>query len=292
MSYIKASVTRPAGNPGKGIKPRDLIVIYDVEDIAYFPERNDAGVVIEGSIVMKPGCYGVEIYMTPGTVEVTSASEGDPDAEGFTPSVKFNHPGNSQAIREFKANYTGRNLIVAVRHCSGQPTDVVGSPCNPVRLTTSYTGNNEQNTNEMTLTQVMKGDDVAIYNGTLPLAEPVATVQGGLTHFPYAGEGQYQLSPGEASIETIDGGVHGAVITLLGASTVTSASPVSQQGESSGQTTGSMAAPVVESGGSFLLKDGASWIGGDGAQLTLRAFSYKDAAASMLMWIEQSRYEP
>lgn len=271
MSYIKASVTRPTGNPGKGIQPRDLMVIYDVDDIAYFPERNDAGVVIEENIVMKPGCYGVEIYMTPGTVEITSASEGDPDAEGFTPSVKFNHPGNNQAIREFKANYTGRNLIAAVRYCSGKPTDMVGSPCNPMRLTTSYTGNNEQNTNEMTLTQAMKGDDVAIYNGTLPLAEPVATVATGVIKINYAGEGQYQLTSGEAAINDVDGGAHGAVITLLGCSGT---------------------APTVAANNVFILKDGRAWNGSEGAQLTLRCFKKAATGEGQYIWIEQSRYEP
>ena len=271
MSYIKASVTRPAGNPGKGIQPRDLLVIYDVDDIAYFPERNAAGVVIEEDIVMKAGCYGVELYITPGTAEITSASEGDPDAEGFTPSVKANHPGNSREIREFKTNMTGRNLIVAVSYCSGKPTDLVGSPCNPVRLTSSYTGNNEQNTNELTFTQAMKGDDVAIYNGTLPLAEPVATIATGIRNVTYAGDGQYQLTSGEAAIESVTGGHHGAVITLVG----------------TGGT-----APTVAASNVFMLKDGRAWTGSEGAQLTLRAFQKAATGENQLVWIEQSRYEP
>ena len=47
MTYVKASVRRPAGNPGNGIQPKDQLVIYDVDDILSFPQRNDAGVVIE-----------------------------------------------------------------------------------------------------------------------------------------------------------------------------------------------------------------------------------------------------
>ena len=47
MTYVKASVRRPAGNPGNGIQPKDQLVIYDVDDILYFPPRNEAGVVIE-----------------------------------------------------------------------------------------------------------------------------------------------------------------------------------------------------------------------------------------------------
>ena len=51
MTYVKASVRRPAGNPGNGIQPKDQLVIYDVDDILSFPQRNDAGVVIELSLI-------------------------------------------------------------------------------------------------------------------------------------------------------------------------------------------------------------------------------------------------
>ena len=65
MTYVKASVRRPSGNPGNGIQPKDQLVIYDVDDILSFPQRNDAGVVIEDDIVMKAGRYAIGIYLTP-----------------------------------------------------------------------------------------------------------------------------------------------------------------------------------------------------------------------------------
>ena len=84
MTYVKASVRRPAGNPGNGIQPKDQLVIYDVDDILYFPPRNEAGVVIEEDIVMKAGRYAIGIYLTPGTAEISSNSDGETDAEGYT----------------------------------------------------------------------------------------------------------------------------------------------------------------------------------------------------------------
>ena len=78
MTYVKASVRRPAGNPGNGIQPKDQLVIYDVDDILSFPPRNDAGVVIEEDIVMKAGRYAIGIYLTPGTAEISSNSERTP----------------------------------------------------------------------------------------------------------------------------------------------------------------------------------------------------------------------
>ena len=53
-TYIKTSVPRPAGSPGKGITPKDVLTLIDVEDIVSFPPRDGAGVVLVGDIVVKP----------------------------------------------------------------------------------------------------------------------------------------------------------------------------------------------------------------------------------------------
>lgn len=267
MTYIKTSVPRASGNPGTGIQPRDQLTIIDIEDIAFMPSSDDKGVVIADNIVMKPGRYGINLYMTHGTIEITSAAEGDTDKIGFTPSIKFEHPGNEQAVREFKVNYINRKVIVIVRYCSGKPADLIGTMCNPCSLTPSYTGNNESNTNEMTFTQISKGNDIFIYKGTVPLEEPVATVETGETAVTFVSDGQYQLSSGPAVIEEISGGVHDAVVTLLG---VAGTSPT-----------------VSATADKILLRGGKVFTATEGSQLTLRAFDSGDGG---IMWIEQSRY--
>lgn len=267
MTYIKKSVPRAEGNPGTGIQPRDQLTLIDIDDIAFMPSADDKGVVIADNIVMKPGRYGYNIYMTQGTIEVTSAAEGDTDKIGFTPSIKFEHPGNEQAVREFKVNSINRKFIIVVRYCSGKPADLIGTMCNPCKLTPSYTGNNESNTNEMTFTQISKGNDIFIYKGTVPLEEPVSTVEGGVNAVTFVSEGQYQLSSGSAAIDEITGGAHDAVITLLG---VAGTSPT-----------------VSATAGKILLKGGKVFTATEGSQITLRAF---DAGDGGVMWIEQSRY--
>ncbi|KAB6152550.1 hypothetical protein GA414_27040, partial [Bacteroides xylanisolvens] len=157
--------------------------------------------------------------------------------------------------------------IVVLRYCSGKPADLIGTPCNPCKLSVSYTGSNESNTNELTFTQISKGDDIAIYRGTDTLEEPVAVVEAGATDIDYQTDGQYQLSAGAAKIAGVTGGSHGSVITLMGCSGV---------------------APTVEKGGNFLLKGGKTFTASEGSQLTLRAFN--DGSEAM-KWIEQSRYE-
>lgn len=266
--YVQQSVTRAPGNPGIGIQPRDSITLLAVEDIYYFPPRDAKGVVILEDIIMKPGRYGYGIYMTPGTVEVTSAAEGDTDQVGFQPQIKGKHPGNEIEVREFKHNNLNRKFIVIVRYCSGKPADIIGNMCNPCKMVPSYTGNNESNFNEFTFQQINKGDDIGIYAGTVPEEEPVVVVEAGVKTVNFVAEGQYQLTEGSAVIDKIEGGSHGAVITLVG--------------------TGGTAPTVAHTPDAILLKGGRLFTAPDGSQLTLRAFEVADGA---VVWIEQSRYE-
>ena len=268
MPYLKKSVPRAEGNPGTGIQPRDQLTLIDIDDIAFMPSPDDKGVVIADNIVTKPGRYGYNIYMTQGTIEVTSAADGDTDKVGFTPSIKFEHPGNEQEVREFKANSINRKFIVVIRYCSGKPADLIGTICNPCKLTPSYTGNNDGNTNELTFTQISKGNDIFIYKGTVTLEEPVMTIEAGSTSVDFVTEGQYQLSGGTAAISEIAGGAHDAVITLLGAA-----------------GTAPTVAPVA---GKILLRGGKTFTASEGSQLTLRAF---DNGEDGVVWIEQSRYD-
>lgn len=264
--YIKSSVAKPAGMPGKGILAKDKVYIYDIDDIAYMPSRDAAGVVIPESIVMKSGKYAVAIYCTPGTVEISSNSDGDPDAKGFTPSVKFNHPGSEKEIREFKTNWLDKNVIVVVEYCNGKDSDLIGSPCNPAQLAVEYSGTKDANTSTLTFEQISRGDDVAIYKGTNTLQEPVGTIASG-TALTYTADGQYQPAAAVTSIATISGGSHGALITIIGAPSGTGATVAATE--------------------DILLVGGTSFVAAPGSSLTLRAF---DDGSETLKWIEVSRY--
>lgn len=103
MTYIRKSVGRAPGNPGTGIQLRDVLVLINTDDIAFMPSPDDKGVVIVDNIVMKPGRYGIGIYMTQGTAEVASAAEGETDQIGFTPSIKFNHPETVRSCASSKS---------------------------------------------------------------------------------------------------------------------------------------------------------------------------------------------
>ena len=267
MSYIKKSVPRASGNPGLAINPRDQLILIDIDDIAYMPAPDDKGVVIEDNIILKEGRYGISLDMTPGTVTATSAAEGDTDKVGFTPQIEFEHPGNDQAVREFKMNWIGRKCIAIMRYCSGKPADLIGNQCNPCTVTPSYTGNNEGSSTTFTVAQASRGDDMYIYGGTVPLEEPVALVDPSSKTIEFIADGQYQLQSGASTIDKIEGGSHGALITILGT-----------KGES----------PTVSTGDGILLREGKTFVASEGSQITFKAFA---KSPTELLWIEQSRYE-
>lgn len=171
MAYIRHSVTRPAGDPGKGYAVHDELVLLPVEDIIQFPERDADGVTLSGNIVM---CTvdPIRLYITPGTVEIADNSEGDTDAVGFATSVKGSHPGNSAEVREFKEKCKGRGFVVLLYHCDGSPADIVGTPCNPCIMTPTYTANKDTNRSEFAFAPTFKGNGVAVYTGETPSQAP------------------------------------------------------------------------------------------------------------------------
>lgn len=275
MTYIRKSVRRAPGSPGSGIKVRDSIVLYNIEDILYMPAPDSKGVLITDDIVMKPGCYGIEVYMTPGTVETASPAEGDTDAIGFKPSVKFRHPGNELEIREFKTNEINSKFIGVIRHCSGKPADLIGSMCNPCKITPSYTGNNDSNANEFTLEQISPGDDFYIYTGNIPL-EVVQTLDetGGdnSSVTVLVSSGARYIYTGTSTIKEIDGGQEGDVITILGSGKPAACGKL-VHGSSDGNN--------------LMLRGAQDFVLSEGSQITLRAYDFGGEP----VWIEQSRYE-
>lgn len=163
----KVSVPRSEGMPGLAINPKDSLILVDVDDIDSFPGTDSGGVKVTENVTLKTGKTAVGVYGTPGKFTVTEPSEGEVDTTGFVPQVVMSHPGNELPIREFKAWAIGKRLIVFVAYCNGK-VDMIGTPCNPCTLSTSYTGNNESSANELTFKQVSRGEGIKVYEGELP----------------------------------------------------------------------------------------------------------------------------
>lgn len=267
--YVKVDVNKPGDNKGTGGDKKDKIILFDWDDVATMPARDDNGIVITGNIAMKEGAYMVKLYGTQSTIKAGADSEGDPDAKGILHTVEFEHPGDSQEIREFRANWMNKNIGVIIERCSSSKKNLYGTPCAPLQMVFKAEDDKDKNKTTFTLKSTQKGPDIADYQGTLTLSAVVDTVDADATSVDLAaGQGRYQLTDGtaaSATITTFTNAVDGGVYTLLG---------------SGGDN------PSAISGTDFLLASGTAWNAIAGAEITFKAFK---SGASSWKFIELSR---
>lgn len=270
MTYIKVNVSKPdKTSPGRGEAKTEKITIVDLDDLLTEAKRDSKGVVITDKHIFKTNAYAVTLYMTPNSFDGKITSDGDPDKEGVTQEVVLEHPGTEKEIREFRVNFLGKNVMIFSQNATDGQINQYGYVANPLRMKVVGEDNKDVKTSTFTFTSITKGDDIAIYENTLTLSEPVAVVAADATSIDLSsGEGEYQLTDNTAAtaIDSTTNAVDGMLFTLLG---------------SGGSNPASIA-----SGGDFLLKSGTSWSGIANATITFKVF--KDGAATF-KYIEVSR---
>lgn len=271
MTYVKVDVSKPTSlSPGKGGNKKTIITIVDIDDLSAEAPRDSKGVLVVGKHQFKENAYAVKLYGTIDSLAGSSNSEGDIDAEGWIQQFVLAHPGSEKEIREFRANWLNRNIMIFVEKCAEGSIDQYGASCAPLRLQVAATDDKDKNNSVFTFKSANKGPDVGIYQDTLTLASPVDTVDADATSIDLAaGEGEYQLTDNsaEAIITTATNAVDGMVFTLLGS--------------------GGSFPSDIDTGNDFELKDGSSWSAIAGAKITFKAF--KNGPATW-KFIEISRY--
>ena len=268
MPYVKVDIAKPGDNKGVGGDMKDKIIIFDWDDVATMPSRDANGIVIAGNIVMNAGAYMVKLYGTQNTIKANSDSEGDPDAKGIMQGVEFEHPGDSQAIREFRANWMNKNMGIIVERCSSTQKNLYGTPCSPMQMVFKGEDDKDKNKTTFTFKSTQKGPDVADYQGTLTLSAVTGTMAANATTVALVGSGRYQLTNGTSAIATIGtctGMTEGMVFTLVGSG-------------------GTYPSSIV--GTDFLLSSGTAWSAIANSEITFKAFQ---SGASAWKFIELSR---
>ena len=266
--YIPINVVKPAKDAGVS-NNTDKITIFDWNDVVSGYQRDAKGVVIPGSLVLKSGAYMIQYYSTRTKTSPSMANEGDADSVSFKHNVDTMHPGDSKEILELIQNWTNANAGVIVEKCSGGSTRLYGDPCHPLQL--KATGQDDGMRGQQLLWEGVGtvSKVPAIYEGTLTLESPLATISADDDQPSVAlGSGQYQLSENTVATElaSLDDAENEAIYTLLG----------------SGGTNPSS----IASGGDFALKDGITWNANTGAQITFKAFK---TGANSFVFIELSR---
>lgn len=271
MSYVKVSVAKPGDNQGIGGNKKDKITLFDFDDVLTFPSRDAKGIVINDNIIFKEGAYSITLYVTQNTIKSNPKSEGDPDNKGVMQSLTFEHPGDNQAVLEFRANWLNRNIGAIVERCSDGRKTQYGSPCAPLQMQYDHSDDKDKNATTFTLASAQKGPDQAIYNGTITLESVTGTVAADATSVDLSnGPGEYQLTTGASAAAEITGcsdAVDGMVFTLLGSG-------------------GAHPSTIAATATAFLLTNGTTWTALAGAKITFRA--KKDGARSF-KFIEVSR---
>ncbi|WP_074406635.1 hypothetical protein [Aquimarina megaterium] len=273
MGYVRVDIKKASGGGAPQSKSQEVVVI-DVADTAYWPNRDDKGVRMVGDIVMKPGKYATIIEATASTISLPITSEGEEDAVSFTSLPEFSHPGSSLEFDEFVTWATNKNLILGFRigACDGdQPYyRFYGTPCTPLSLMIEGVNNNESTTNLVKFQQFQKSRTVpGRYYGTVTFATVNTVVADETTIDVTAGSGRYQLQDNTVAtaIADITNATDGISYTLLGSG-------------------GTNPATIASSNANFLLAGAVDWQGLAGTSITFEAI---EQAGGDFVFVERSR---
>ena len=273
MTQFRKSVPRPvagAGSP-KG-KNGNVTVVY-VDDLLAFPPVNADGVLLIGTIILKPSSKMEKIYMTDASQKVSHKYDGDPDAGGLTKMFEGTHPGDELEINEFIQN----NLEVPViliydLDCNTGKRKVVGLPCNPMYLKPEFEDAEggvkhtlvyEQRRRDRHVSKFYEGELILADNYTSPSLDLALETDNGFVY-------QLPVSNATASItiDTLDI-VNRKVVSLVGSGGTTPAT-----------LTGGVSGPVT-----VILSDGTPWVALKDAVIHLEVFD----AGSVIYLKELSR---
>ena len=274
MSVYRKSVPKPAKAGAGAPSPKNgkITVIY-ADDILSFPERDAGGVKLVGNIVLKAGAIMHSLYMTPTSQKLNDEISGDEDMEAFTKKAEGIHPGKEIDIREFRANALGVGFVVIFgAGCGSNSGDVVGDPCNPVKLKGSYSSDNEGVKNTMLFEAVLPSSEpIGLYEGEITVASNFVAADTALALT--IANGPVQQLPSLATTAAITAAsidlAHGTMVSLIGGG---GADPATL-------TSGTQGSVDV------ILKDGTVWTALQDAIINLKVI---DGGATMYL-VEQSR---
>lgn len=260
-------------SPGAGVSQRSILYIFDWDEVNDCPARDSGGAKISGNIAFKANKYMAAIYFTPNSLKYDNNSEGDPDTQGIIQQLMFNHPGNELEKLEFENQFLNRNIGIIIQpNCEDANIRYLyGEKCAPLQMVAKNVGESGFTRSEYTFKSTNRGSTAAVYEGTLTLEAPVATVPVNTTTINLnTGPGRYQVTNGHGSAVNLAGfsnPTHNGVYTFVGA---TGTNPLS----------------IADSINNVFLKDGASWSAIAGAEITFKAFK---SGASSFIYVEQSR---
>lgn len=260
---------------------KDVAFAFRKSDVLFMPPRNANGVLITGSVVMKPGTFMAKLYGTQSLIEVKEMTEGNADQEGSKQSVTLVHPGSYLEVQEWYQANKHEDLYIIIQRCKGE-MELYGDCCNGLRVKREKTINGTETSNKFTFEAPIAGDVAAIYRGniteegfagTLVANQNNQNISGG-----YAGK---FLAPKSNTSSTpitqllYPGIKHGDIITIVG-----------------GAGSGTSFYVGTEVGAQMITKDFAEMEITPGSEITFQVFGQNDGGDTTWYYIELSRYIP
>lgn len=169
--YTKVSIPKAGDGAGCAVPKNPTIILIDVDEVTAEPTRSHGNVALSGNYTLGTGVKAVGIYATPNTIEDACSYEGDVDARGVMQGLSFEHPGNEDAVANFREHSLNRGYIALVHECDGASGRyrAYGSKCNPLFVTPEVTNSKEGSKTKFTLKQETKGTfEPGVYTGTVP----------------------------------------------------------------------------------------------------------------------------
>lgn len=180
--YTRVSIPKASDNAGAPVPKNPTVIVIPADDIVTEPVRQKGNTVMTGDYALKADAKAIGLYATPTTISLTEESSGDADAKGVTKGVAFQHPGNSDTIKNFLEAFMNAGVVILVRDCDGSADgrcQAIGSKCNPLYLSTETTISNEATRRTLTFKQAMADAFMpGTYTGKLPDLAP-ETAAGG-----------------------------------------------------------------------------------------------------------------
>lgn len=240
--------------------------LYFIEEDQYddtlpFPVKSGRE---RGNIPLKAGEYWHYIKSVLDTPEINWAGTVEEVAAKISNEMKFILGGMEADVFNLLENGIGKGFYVVFELCFPGETVrfLIGNGCKPAKMTAFEGGARKDYTGTTVTFKVECGELLCTYVGTITLQAP-QTIAADATTFALTSNDTYQLAEGTANTE------------ITAVSAITDADINRVVTVKGGGGTGPS---VITSGGSYILQEGADWVGDSGSQISFRIM--KDGAAT------------
>ncbi len=223
--------------------------VRDEVDMENWPAAVNATI---SSIPMQPGKKFHYIDCRADSVRPNAVSVGDIAASGEL-TITADISGLSKIMLQLFYANNGEDMVVIWEHCQTKQKFVAGSPCSGLIFTYTKLGTDENSTGASVQWKGKCPEPFLFFDGTIPIEDP-ASIAADATTFALGTNAAYKVSENSQA-------------TALASISNVSDSDVNRIIEIQGN--GSSHVTTIAASSTFILRNGATFVAGDGSSITL-----------------------